>query len=115
MKYRVMKQWVKALRSGEYKQGQYTLCNNNTFCCLGVLADLAAKENICKTEKVSYCSVTYDTLSGTLPPSVLEWSGIKNEYGVRKGRKTSLVGLNDKSGYSFKRIADIIEKEYKDL
>jgi hypothetical protein len=36
--------WVKALRSGKYKQGMETLCDidpdtgKTTFCCLGVLA-----------------------------------------------------------------------------
>lgn len=32
--------WVNALRSGKYKQGDYYLRNNNEFCCLGVLACL---------------------------------------------------------------------------
>lgn len=38
----VKAQWVAALRNGEYTQGSVTLCNrvNNTYCCLGVLADL---------------------------------------------------------------------------
>jgi hypothetical protein len=29
--------WVRALRSGEYKQGRGTLKQNDCFCCLGVL------------------------------------------------------------------------------
>jgi hypothetical protein len=30
--------WVKALRSGEYKQGRKYLSNYEEYCCLGVLA-----------------------------------------------------------------------------
>jgi hypothetical protein len=32
------KKWVKALRSGEYKQGRGYLANKGKYCCLGVLA-----------------------------------------------------------------------------
>jgi hypothetical protein len=36
-------EWVAALRSGDYKQGDKVLCNSrgNAFCCLGVLGRLA--------------------------------------------------------------------------
>ena len=37
-----LKKWIKALRSGKYKQTKDTLCNDkrNSFCCLGVLCDV---------------------------------------------------------------------------
>ncbi len=36
-------QWVCALRSGDFRQGQYRLYefHNNTYCCLGVLGELS--------------------------------------------------------------------------
>lgn len=35
------RRWVEALRSGKYKQGRGVLrTSNNSFCCLGVLADV---------------------------------------------------------------------------
>ena len=40
----VLELWVKALESGEYKQGHQLLNKDNEFCCLGVLCDLAAKD-----------------------------------------------------------------------
>lgn len=45
MKQNIMKKWVKALRSGKYKQGYGTLKQYNGFeevyhCCLGVLCEL---------------------------------------------------------------------------
>ena len=33
--------WIAALRSGGYKQGQNFLAADDTFCCLGVLCDVA--------------------------------------------------------------------------
>jgi len=118
MKYNIMKKWVKALRSGEYKQGKLALhrIESDAYCCLGVLCELAVKENIVK--KSSECSSStseYDELAGSLPESVVDWAGMKSASGSRKNRRNSLMVLNDDSNFSFKRIADVIEKEYKDL
>ena len=49
MKKRVLTKWLKALRSGKYKQGRGALCQidkkgTESFCCLGVLCDLYNKE-----------------------------------------------------------------------
>lgn len=41
MQQKLKKEWIDALKSGKYKQGQYTLRNrNDEYCCLGVLADV---------------------------------------------------------------------------
>lgn len=46
MRQSVAKEWVAALRSGEYNQGRNVLKNlDNTFCCLGVLCELYRKKN----------------------------------------------------------------------
>jgi hypothetical protein len=42
----VKEQWIAALESGEYKQGQKALRpSESTYCCLGVLCDLYAKDH----------------------------------------------------------------------
>ena len=47
MKFTIPKElkskWTEALRSGEYKQGEHFLYDdtNNSYCCLGVLCDIA--------------------------------------------------------------------------
>lgn len=47
MKPQIREQLVKALRSGEYKQGHDQLRNKeNGMCCLGVLCDIAEKAGI---------------------------------------------------------------------
>ena len=40
MDKKIKKKWLKALRSGKYKQGRDALRIGNKFCCLGVLCDL---------------------------------------------------------------------------
>ena len=50
MKKKIMTKWVKALRSGKYKQCREKLCSvdgktgEESYCCLGVLTDLYLKE-----------------------------------------------------------------------
>lgn len=40
----IKRAWVKALRSGKYKQGRKQLRNgNDEMCCLGVLCNLYAE------------------------------------------------------------------------
>jgi len=40
MKKNVAKKWVKALRSGKYKQSREMLKNSGGYCCLGVLCEI---------------------------------------------------------------------------
>ena len=103
MKKRVLTKWLKALRSGKYKQGRGTLCQtdkngNESFCCLGVLCDLYQKEQKrnkkrgLHVETISDESSTfgilvpkpasiysYDDCDGTLPNKVIKWAGLR-EY-----------------------------------
>lgn len=103
MKKRVLTKWLKALRSGKYKQGRGALCQidkkgNESFCCLGVLCDLYNKEQKrnkkrgLDVEDVSpeSCLIgtltskpdlvrTYGECDGTLPDVVVKWAGFR-EY-----------------------------------
>ena len=45
LKPAIKERWVAALRSGEYTQGQGSLRILDSYCCLGVLADLAVKDS----------------------------------------------------------------------
>jgi hypothetical protein len=130
----IKKKWVKALRSRDYQQGTRALHvkrdGTETFCCLGVLCDLAAKEGVAEPSPVStvagVTTVMYDKQSAFLPRSVQEWSEIpsnngylsdepdvvvEGEDGVGSISFNSLVGLNDE-GATFAQIADIIEKHF---
>jgi hypothetical protein len=141
MKQNIMKQWVKALRSGKYKQGkgtlkQYDSKGNAQHCCLGVLCELYNQE-MKKSKKKTLPEKIYNkdfpngcTKFGNklddLPVEVRKWAGMKNsmgefytgitwfgDYEVEKIRE-SLADLND-TGRKFKTIAGIIEKNWEVL
>lgn len=116
MKEDIAKRWVEALRSSKYKQGKDQLqTSDNKFCCLGVLCDIV-KDDVGGTWDGQ--TFRLDTTSETinLPEAVKQFTLMKSYTGSRKG-KSSLIKLNDNrfNQYNFNRIADIIEKEWKDL
>jgi len=92
------KEWIEALRSGEYEQGQLALCSQeDKFCCLGVLYDL--------------------TDAYWLPPRGRR-SGWRTEHGstgafgneiIGHEVVNILIGMND-DGETFEEIADYIEE-----
>jgi hypothetical protein len=113
----VVKKWIAALRSGKYKQGQFrlhTIDDNGTskFCCLGVACDLAVKAGVINKPKINeYGDFIYNREVAVLPKKIMKWLGIKSNDGSVEELKHSLIGLND-SGWSFKRIASYIEKNW---
>jgi hypothetical protein len=125
---KIIKQWVRNLESGLYKQTKDTLCNvageglntgkkNDSFCCLGVLCDMAVRAGvISKAVTDDDGQMLYDGESGTLPKSVIQWAGLRTEDGEYETGKTDAYGpntytlakLNDR-GKSFKHIAKVIK------
>ena len=113
MKEQVKELWTKALRSGEYKQGQGSLNCNGKFCCLGVLTDLYIKAMGSEWEsRLIGEGFTFGGHSAVLSENVAKWSGMKTSTGLFNGG--TLAILND-IGSSFESIADVIEKNYEDL
>lgn len=120
---KVRKMWVKALRSGEYVQGQNQLCTigekgkPDMFCCLGVLCDLAVRKGLVPTSQINVehdGNMTYFDEEYRLPSKIQKWVGLSDESGTYKDIvdeiqvRTDLVTMND-DGFSFDKIADIIE------
>jgi hypothetical protein len=140
MKKDIAKKWVKALRSGKYKQGKSYLKQFNSkgqprHCCLGVLCELyndTMKKNHKKllfTEEmegdISGTSfVSFDLADEFLPEVVKKWAGIKDKTGyfICKTKYKNyeyedtqdLAVMND-TGKKFSTIADIIEKNVENL
>lgn len=115
------KAWIKALRSGEYRQGTGRLVNDNDeFFCLGVAANLLIKDGSTKGKWIEN-----DGLGWVFGRSLNEWSRdcitnggscpvwlcevLNNEGGDAFNVEERLMNLND-DGKSFKSIADWIEK-----
>lgn len=118
MDKRIRTQWVKALRSGKYKQGRGQLKDGNTFCCLGVLCDLFRKSKSNGEEEQWENDVFMGNYTG-LPSTVMEWAGLASED--PECRDKSLSRYNDGipgiepgtfavKPKSFKQIATLIEK-----
>jgi hypothetical protein len=89
---KIKQKWLKALRSGKYKQGQCALYEEGSYCCLGVLLhinhphskslgrDLDLQKHHCK------------------------------EFGLTQDMAFELQQMNDSFGYTFKQLAHFIEK-----
>lgn len=113
MKPAILKKWVRALRSGRYKQGKHSLKIINgipRYCCLGVLCDLHAKAKGRRWVKNEYLGA-----ENILPGEVVIWAGLgranpKLVEGL-DGDGTA-AGIND-SGKRFKTIAKLIEQAQK--
>lgn len=122
MKLDVAKKWVKALRSGKYKQGRGALCEDEKYCCLGVLCEVAIKDGVkLKKEDSEYSKgyISYSGYGSTLPPKVLKYADMKKDAPVgiiedhlATDLEDELIYLNDTQKYSFKKIADFIEKNF---
>ena len=115
--------WVKALRSGKYKQTKEALTRINPDtgeivgnCCLGVACELAVKAGVQLDPYPSGDTLYYGTENTVLPPAVQKWLGVEDGEGGLKygGKDTSLAVLND-GGKSFKQIARIIEQKAAEL
>lgn len=126
MNQEIKQLWVKALRSGKYTQGrgklhQYTKRTGlHSFCCLGVLCDLAVNAGIIPSpdknifvdseNNVVFSYGKYQTAS--LPVEVIQWAELKtgspSVSTKDDGRTMDLIVQND-SGASFEKIANLIE------
>jgi hypothetical protein len=113
MKPAILKKWVRALRSGKYKQGKEQLKIVNgipRYCCLGVLCYLHAKATgkLWGSEVEPYLSET-----GILPRKVMHWAGLtSNDPVLEEKTDSSASELND-SGKRFTTIARLIEQAQK--
>ncbi len=119
MNQEVKEKWIAALRSGKYEQGQTKLRTlEDTYCCLGVLCDLAIKEGVIEDWKLDSVAALNasnvwhaDGAHEYLPVSVQKWAGINSENPVLDDEESSftLADEND-NGASFHTISNLIEE-----
>jgi len=98
MKKNDVKTWVKALRSGEYKQCSDRLHDGTGYCCLGVMIDVLVDGY---WERCNSCWI-FD--NGSQYPS----DRVRMELSISNYAIKTLSCLNDK-GEEFNYIADFIE------
>lgn len=132
MNEEIKQQWIDALTSGEYAQGRKVLrTKDNTYCCLGVLCDLAVKKGIARWAKrkdsedwaivhidEDIDDATADIGYGLLPRFIREWSEITSDDGsfklldggFKEPNAVTLTELNDVRKYNFSKIAKAIKE-----
>jgi len=110
-KKQLLKDWVKALRSGEYKQTRDYLHDEKGFCCLGVLCDIALDDYWVERESArGSCMLVKHQEAFGLPTQLSKDLGLFEEReDIGTNPEDFLGNMNDK-GKSFKEIADWIEK-----
>lgn len=110
MKEAIKRKWVKALRSGRYKQGSSALKNDKgEFCCLGVL---------CNVMRVKWREndwgdfiphIEGKPVGQTMSPAGYLGNGLLRKVGMANSTQQKLAEMND-HGSTFKEIADFIQK-----
>lgn len=107
--------WIKALKSGRYKQSTEELQSDNGYCCLGVGAVRAGLKGGVILSRDTTTFLSGGELDGQ--PGVRQYLGLRSDTGRPDKFYSfrgdivdhSLVTLNDKKDASFKEIADVLE------
>lgn len=105
------KDWVAALRSGDYEQGTGYLQSKNGFCCWGVACHLVNPDNWHGT--LDKGPLGYKDEESRRPEIFLmnfPPDSVLKALGVLGLSKIKYAAMNDR-GDSFSEIADEIEKE----
>ena len=101
-----LKKWIKALRSGEYKQSTKRLQTDRGYCCLGV----ACKVLIPKEKQLLH----QGRLDGGMPSTQHSAPGWLKEISRNVFLITgiALIDYNDIYKFKFNEIADLLEQLY---
>jgi hypothetical protein len=125
--------WIKALRSGDYRQNIGELKRNCYFCAVGVLCDLAVQDGVAKWGDPGHGTVEcildldnsvpetfaeFDVASIYPCPSIYTWL----DSSLEEANLGIIMGMNDGGGdlptfvkdsnvKSFTEIADFLEKD----
>jgi hypothetical protein len=112
--------WVKALRSGNYKQGQNKLyanepgANRASYCCLGVLCRVIERSEDPEHEKLQKLVDAWRDQSTVHEVSEKLCAGFglarRLKADVAETVEARLIWINDANGASFRKIADWVEE-----
>lgn len=92
--------WVSALRSGKYKQGDCYLQREDSYCCLGVLCEVAGFK---KQQREDGTYWFQDPNTGEYVQQ--EFEDAAKSLGISQSEQKTLILLNDSMKCSFDQIA----------
>lgn len=116
-------EWIDALTSGEYPQGNHYLNKDGKFCCLGVLCELLVDKGLLtRHDEDPDMPAVYgqETESQLLPREVADMLKITQRANIKPFPIVAASGpiniyalteANDE-GMTFAQIAEIIEREF---
>lgn len=132
-----LKLGIEALRSGKYVQGKRALApiadgspdsdepEQQQYCCLGVLCEVALANGLTGIERVqgvfqvgylpTDSDVDKDADFALLPDAVRDWYGLATSGPLvidEDGDMVEVAHLNDDGGYTFDRISDAFERTF---
>lgn len=127
MKKEVADLWVKALRSGQYRQTKSVLDDGNGYCCLGVLCRISGIAKTAEDDADGEMNRVYgESLGEQL--AVKEWAGMHDDVGEFtpddfgesrvlgfKDLASMNDGRNGQKPMTFAQIADVIEQHWSRL
>ncbi len=102
MKPEIKQQWVEALRSGKFVQGDTFLQRKGKYCCLGVLCVVQGYEPEANLPLFKFGTDESPLKTSTLPDELS--AGLDGEA------MSELAGMNDR-GWTFEAIATFIEEK----
>lgn len=103
------RKWVKALRSGQFKQGIEKLKrDDDRYCCLGVVCALMEREGLDPGWSPAFLD---ESGNSYLPIPAQRWLGVGGGN-VTISEAIVATRANDTLRWSFERIADAIEAHY---
>lgn len=111
MNQEIKQKWIDALRSGDYKQTNGRLRQDDKFCCLGVLCNILFPNYWRFTQS----GWTHGACEYVLPSEVIEAAELSDNnptitgYSMPDEDDSSLAWYND-AGMTFEQIAEMIEK-----
>lgn len=114
MDKKVKVKWLKALRSGKYRQARHKLYDGKGYCCLGVLCRVvgAKSSGIDMYGDRNFWWSPKDSVENVSPAELPQ--SLRRELKITPSQMTKLIALNDGDDYglgacTFKQIADHIE------
>jgi hypothetical protein len=119
----IVDEWIAALRSGEYQQGQHALAGPDRngvmrYCCLGVLCEVMLKHIQLEVDDSNAHKMYGEEKAWeTLPAEVTDAMSMDGcgrfcwfDKSAHINGKSDLAELNDELDLTFSEIADVIEE-----
>ena len=117
LKPEIKARFIKALRSNEYMKAEGCLKDQDCFCALGVLADLAVQDKLARWYKDSLVTSNGYMFASHFPSQLITWacgadaSSLDTNFPLPNSKEAeSLSHANDELGMSLPEIACLVEK-----